>query len=92
MNPYQLCDTVYMTAGVKRYLLKHSEEIRNALIRFKGGDFGTSSVRHRNELIKDFGCYELDFGTILIISYKLFTNRDFITILLKDEYDEREKL
>lgn len=79
-----------MTAGSKRHLLKHSEEIKRSLERFRAGDFGTSSCRPHNELIKDFGCYELDFGTILIISYKLFTNRDFITILLKEEYEERE--
>lgn len=76
-----------MTAGSKRNLLKHSEEIKKALERFRGGDFGTSSGKPHNELIKDFGSYELPFGTLWIISYHLFSNRDFITLLLPEEYE-----
>ena len=79
--------TYYATAGVQRYLSNHSEDIHNALDRFKNGDFGSSPEKPRNELIKDFGSYELSFGTLWIISYKLFTNRDFITLLLPSEMD-----
>ena len=79
--------TCYMTAGVKRCLLNHSEDIQNALERFQRGDFGTRPQKPQNELIIDFGSYELTFGTLWIISYKLFTNRDFITLLLPSEMD-----
>ena len=44
-----------------------------------------------NELIKHFGSYELSFGTIWIISYHLFRSRDFITLLLPEEYEERSE-
>ena len=81
--------TIYMTAGVKKYLANHSEEIKTALKRFQGGDFGTRSGRPTNELISDFGSYDMTFGELWIISYNLFTNRDFITLLLPEEY-ERE--
>ena len=86
-NPYKLKETVYMTAGIKCKLLKHSEEIQNALKRFRDGDFGSSSGGPSNDLISKFGCYELSFGTLWIINYDLFTNRDFITLLLPDEYE-----
>lgn len=80
-------ETIYMTAGSKKHLLKHSEEIKRSLERFRAGDFGTSSCRPHNELIKDFGSYQLSFGTLWIISYYLFSNRDFITLLLPEEYE-----
>lgn len=82
---------MYMTAGIKRHLLKHSQEIKSALERFRSGDFGTSSCRPNNELIKDFGVYELTFETLWIISYHLFSNRDFITLLLPEEYEMNSK-
>lgn len=82
--------TCYMTAAVKKHLLKHSEEIRNALESFQSGDFGSSAGRPSNDLIKDFGSYELSFGTMWIISYDIFTNRDFITLLLPEEYEGKE--
>lgn len=80
--------TVYMTAGIKNKLLNHSEEIRNALERFRGGDFGRSSCKPQNDLIREFGSYELSFGTLWIINFNLFTNRDFITLLLPEEYEK----
>ena len=86
-NPYKLKETVYMTAGIKRYLLKCSEEIQNALRRFRNGDMGKSSDKPENSLINDFGSYELSFGTLWIINYGLFSGRDFITLLLPDEYE-----
>lgn len=81
--------TCYMTAGVKSLLLNkdHSEEVRNALERFQGGDYGKVSDRPSNDLIDRFGSFELSFGTLWIISYDLFTNRDFITLLLPGEFD-----
>ena len=79
--------TCHMTAGAKKYLLNYSKEIRNALVRFQSGDFGDTQGRPSNELIKDFGSYELPFGTLWIISYNLFTNRDFITLLLPSEFE-----
>ena len=89
-NPYRMQETVYMTAGIKRHLLKCSEEIQNALRQFRNGDMGKSSDKPANSLITEFGSYELSFGVIFIISYKLFTDRDFVTVLLKDEYEEGE--
>lgn len=86
MNPYQLCDTVYMTAGVKRYLLKHSEDIKDALRRFRNHDYDSEDGKPDNELIVEFGAYELPFGTIWIINYDLFSGQDFITVLLPKEY------
>lgn len=86
-NPYKLKETVYMTAGIKCKLLRYSEEIQNALKRFREGDFGSSSDRPSNDLITGFGCYELTFGTLWIINYDLFTNRDFITLLLPEEFE-----
>lgn len=82
--------TVYMTAGAKKYLLKHSEELHRALNSFLAGEFGTSPDKPQNELIQDFGAYSLSFGTLWIISYHLFTNRDFITLLLPCEYGKGE--
>lgn len=79
--------TCHMTARVKCKLLNHSKEIRNALERFQGGDFGDTQCRPSNELIRDFGSYQLSFGTLWIISYNLFTNRDFITLLMPCEYE-----
>ena len=78
-----------MTAGVKCKLLNHSKEIKSALERFLDGDFGTSSQECRPDydLIKDFGVYCLTFGTHWIISYNIFTNREFITLLLPSEFD-----
>ena len=78
-----------MTAGVKCKLLNHSKEIKGALERFLDGDFGTSSDEFRPDydLIKDFGRYELTFGTLWIISYNIFTNREFITLLLPSEFE-----
>lgn len=81
---------MYKTEGVRVLYQYHSEDIRKALERFISGDFGSSAGRPSNELIRDFGCYQLEFGMIFIISYKFFTNRDFITILLKEEYDGKE--
>lgn len=79
--------TCYMTAGIKGKLLNHSKEIQNALNRFKAGDFGSSSQAPKNERIKEFGSYETSFGTMWVINYKLFRDRDFITVLLPDEYE-----
>ena len=86
-SPYRLTDTVYMTAGIKKQLLKHSEEIRNALNRFKSGDFGNLSEKVINTLIDKFGSYELSFGTVWIINYNFFSDRDFITLLLPEEFE-----
>ena len=83
--------TVYMTAGAKKQLLKHSESIQNALKEFQRGNYGNVEEKPQNSLIKDFGCYELAFGTLWIISYHLFTSIDFITLLLPEEF-EGEKL
>lgn len=82
--------TIYTTPEVKKHLANHSEEINTALDRFLGGDFGTSSARPPNDLIRDFGCYQLSFGELWIISYNLFTNRDFITLLLPEEYERSD--
>ena len=79
--------TCHMTAGAKKYLLNHSKEIQNALNRFISGDFGDTTDRPSNDLIRDFGSYQLAFGTLWIISYNIFTNRDFITLLLPCEFD-----
>ena len=81
--------TCHMTARIKRLLLntEYSKEIKNALERFQDGDFGTSSEGPSNDLIKDFGSYDLTFGTLWIINYDLFANRDFITLLLPCEYE-----
>lgn len=87
VNPYRINDTVYMTAGIKKQLLKHSEEIRNALNRFKSGDYGDSSETLINSLIDKIGSYELSFGTIWIINYNFFSDRDFITLLLPEEFE-----
>lgn len=76
-----------MTAGVKKYLLKHSEPIQNALKEFQCGNFGNVEEKPQNELIKEFGAYKLSFGTLWIISYHLFSSRDFITLLLPCEYE-----
>lgn len=81
--------TCYMTEGIKYKALDHSEEIQNALEQFKSGAFGSGSQVPKNELIKHFGSYELSFGTIWIISYNLFRSREFITLLLPEEYEER---
>lgn len=86
-SPYRLAETVYMTAGIKKHLLRHSEEIRNALNRFKSGDYGDLSERLINSLIDKIGSYELSFGTLWIISYGFFSDRDFITLLLPEEFD-----
>lgn len=85
--------TCHMTAGIKRLLLntERSKEIRNALERFQGGYFGRVSERPSNDLIKDFGSYQLSFGTLWIISYGFFADRDFITLLLPEEYEERDE-
>ena len=79
--------TCHMTAGAKKYLLNHSKEIQNALNRFISGDFGKGEEKPPNGLIKEFGSYELSFGTLWIISYNIFTNRDFITLLLPCEFE-----
>lgn len=78
-----------MTAGVKRLLLNkgHSEEVRKALERFQGGDYGKVSDRPSNDLIKGFGSYSLSFGTLWIISYDFFADREFITLLLPIEFE-----
>lgn len=81
--------TCYMTAGVKKYLLKHSEAVQNALKDFLAGNYGKVEEKPENGLIKDFGSFELAFGTLWIINYTLFSDRDFITLLLPCEY-ERE--
>lgn len=81
--------TCYMTAGTKKYLLKHSEAIQNALKEFQQGNFGNVEEKPQNELIKEFGSYQLAFGTLWIISYYLFTSREFITLLLPNEYEGR---
>lgn len=86
-SPYRLTEAVYMTAGIKKYLLRHSEEIRNALNQFKSGDYGSGSERPDNSLIDKFGCYELSFGTLWIINYNFFSSREFITLLLPNEFD-----
>lgn len=80
----------YMTAGIKKYLLRHSGEIRKALDMFRSGEFGSSSEKPNNSLIADFGSYELSFGTIWIISYNLFSEREFITLLLPEEYERSD--
>ena len=81
--------TVYMTAGVKKYLLNHSEEIKRVLNLFQSGEYGKSSDRPSNDLIRNFGSYhQLSFGTLWIISYNLFSDREFITLLLPNEYEE----
>lgn len=87
VNPHRINDTVYMTAGIKKQLLKYSEEIRNALNRFKSGDYGRCSEKPNNSMIDTFGMYELSFGTIWIINYNFFSDRDFITMLLPDEFE-----
>lgn len=89
MKTHSMKVACHMTAGIKRLLLntERSKEIRNALDRFQGGDFGRVSERPSNDLIKDFGSYELSFGTLWIISYEFFADRDFITLLLPGEYD-----
>ena len=87
VNPHRISETVYMTAGIKKQLLKHSEEIRNALNRFKSGDYGNLSEVPINSLIDKFGSYELSFGTIWIISYNFFSDRDFVTLLLPCEFE-----
>lgn len=86
MNQYRISDTVYMTAGIKRYLLKHSEEIQNALRRFRKNDYDSEDGKPDNDLLVEFGAYELPFGTIWIINYDLFSGQDFITVLLPKEY------
>lgn len=86
-NPHKLTDTVYMTAGIKKYLLRHSEEIRNAISRFENGECGSGSEIPNNSHIEKFGSYEMSFGTLWIINYNLFADRDFITLLLPKEYD-----
>lgn len=86
MNPYRMQDTVYMTAGVKRYLLKHSEDIQNALRRFRKHDCDTEEGKPDNDLIAEFGAYQMPFGTVWIINYDLFSGQDFITVLLPKEY------
>lgn len=88
LNPHRINDTVYMTAYVKKYLLRYSEEIRNALNQFRHGEYGNVSEKPTTSLIDRFGSYELPFGTVWIIDYKLFSDRDFITVLLPCEYDE----
>ena len=80
-----------MTPGIKKHIPNHSEEIQKALERFRGGDLGTGSQKPDNDLIKHFGSYELSFGTLWIISYHLFRSRDFITLLLPEEYEERSE-
>ena len=87
---YKLQGTVYMTAGVKRYLLKHSEDIQNALKRFRTHDYDSEEGKPENELIAEFGAYRLSFGTVWIINYHLFSNRDFITVLLPKEYERSD--
>lgn len=79
--------TYYMTAGVKSKLLNHSEDIQNALERFRNGDYGENIAKPENALITASGAYEMPFGTLWIINYDLFRNRDFITLLLPEEYD-----
>ena len=79
-----------MTPGVKKHVPNHSEEIHKALAKFNSGEFGTSSHRPSNELIREFGSYELSFGTMWIISYNLFSEREFITLLLPNEYEGRD--
>lgn len=83
---YNLQDTVYMTAGVKRHLLKHSEDIQDALKRFRTHDYDSEAGKPDNELIAEFGAYRLPFGTVWIINYDLFSGQDFITVLLPKEY------
>ena len=83
--------TFYKTAGIEKLYQSHRTEIRNAVKRFLSGDFGSGSQVPRNDLIKNFGCYKLSFGTIWIINYKLFRNRDFITLLLPEEYERSER-
>lgn len=83
--------TFYKTAGIERLYQSHRTEIRNAVKRFLSGDFGSGSQVTNNELINQFGSYELSFGTIWIISYHLFRSRDFITLLLPEEYEERSE-
>lgn len=82
-------NTVHMTPGIKKRLLneKHSEEIRKALDRFRTGDIESTTGKPDNSLIDSFGRYELSFGTVWIISYHLFSSRDFITLLLPSEYE-----
>ena len=82
--------TCYMTAGVKKYLLKHSEAVQNALKEFQCGNYGNVEEKPTNGLIKAFGCYNLPFGALWIINYTLFSDRDFITLLLPCEYEGEE--
>jgi hypothetical protein len=80
------CNTVYFTAGAKRYLLRYSEDIKDALDRFRNSDYDSDDGKPDNDLIVEFGAYELPFGTIWIINYDLFSGQDFITVLLPTEY------
>ena len=78
---------IYTTGGIDRLYQSHQTEIDNIVKRFLSGDFGSSSQAPKNERIKEFGSYEASFGTMWIINYKLFRDRDFITVLLPEEYE-----
>jgi len=89
VNPYKLRESVYMTAGIKRLLIRSdtSEEVRNALKRFENRDYGEFSEKPDQRDISEFGSYKTSFGAVWIINYKLFQDRDFITVLLPCEFD-----
>lgn len=84
--------TFYKTEGIEKLYQIHREEIRNAVNMFLSGDFGSGSQAPGNDLIRNFGSYDVSFGTLWIISYNLFSSREFITLLLPEEYEERRDL
>lgn len=81
-------ESVYMTCGIKRLLLNDidSADIKNALNQFRAGYYGSADQRPGNGHIKEFGSYESKFGTVWIINYNFFPDRNFITILFPKEY------
>lgn len=88
-NPYELRESVFMTAGIKRYLMRSetSKEIRDVLNRFEGGDYGEFSEKPDQVDISEFGSYKTSFGVVWVINFNFFAGRKFITILLPAEYD-----
>ena len=89
-TPYRIGSNVYLSEGIERMFRdsEYAKEIMNVLNRFQAGNIESSEGKPENALIKSFGSYETYFGTLWVINYSIFSDRDFITVLLPYEYDK----
>ena len=88
-NPCELKQFVYMTANVKRLMIRPgtSKEVHEALERFENKDYGEYSEKPERADISEFGSYRTSFGSVWVMNFNFFADRKFVTILLPSEYD-----